>query len=484
MSNLKRDLKIIRLMLSEERRMNSAVIGKAQFLMFPVLILFMSLVIAISSKQLLRAMPMDQMYLILHSIMLIYGLGVGGFALFGERMAERRVGEVALLLETPTIQPVSFKEIFFSFYVKDIIYYLLYSIIPLIAGIALSMPLTGFKATSIIFLLLTITASFLLGISFSFFLSSMYVRWKAAFAAIVVALLAFFAGSYVTGLYDPTQFIPSVMLQRTGDPLYLLISVALILVFSAVAISTIKVRFGKTTEKFAEVMLPTAKKFAFARSYSTLMAKDWIDLVRSKTLVPVVGAYIGPLAFLAVIFWFLGSVLQLPLHFNLIFYAGMIGFFGVSIYGWLNLLDTSAFLQVLPVKVTQLVRTKLMLFTMIAVAASTGFLVALGIMQGELDMLWISLLVAYSTTSYTVVATALLTGLRTNSYLFDPKTLGKFAAVVIPPLIALTILSLNYSNSPMVSAAVILALSGILSLVSVILYRRIEARWGTESFTF
>ena len=484
MSGVKKDLKLIRLMLSEERRMNSAVIGKAQFLMFPILILFMSLVIALSSRQLLRAMPMDQMYLILHSIMLIYGLGVGGFALFGERMAERRIGEVAVLLETPTIHPISFREAFLAFYVKDIIYYLLYSIIPLIAGIAISMPLTGFKAISVLFLLLTMTASFLLGISFSFFLSSMYVRWKAVFGAIVVALMAFFVGGYATGQYDATQFIPSVMLQRTGDPLYLLISVLLILAFSAVALMTIKVRFGKTSEKFVESMLPTAKKFSFARSYSTLMAKDWIDLVRSRTLFPVVGAYIGPLAFLAVIFWFLGSVLQLPLHFNLIFYAGMIGFFGVSIYGWLNLLDTNAFLQVLPVKVTQVVRTKLMLFTMIAGVASTAFLIALGFLQAELEMLWISLLVAYATTSYTVASTALLTGLRTNSYLFDPKTLGKFAAIVIPPLIALTILSLNYSNDSFLSAVVILAISAALALTTVLVYRRIGKRWDRESFAF
>lgn len=471
-------------MLSEERRLNSAVIGKAQFLMFPLMILFMSLVLALASKQLLRTMPMTQLYIILHSIIIIYGLGVGGFALFGERMAERRVGEVSLILGTPVIHPISFREVFLAFYVKDIIYYLLYSIIPLIGGIALSIPLTGFQPVSVIFLLLTLTISFLFGISLSFFLSSMYVRSRILFGAIIIGLLVFILGDFIGGYYDATQFIPSLMFQLNGGPLYLLVSVALILLFSTVAILTVQVKFGKKSEHFEERMLPTARKFSFAGKYSTLMAKDWIDLVRSRTLAPVIGAYIGPLAFLAVIFWFLGSVLHLPLHFNLIFYAGMIGFFGVSIYGWLNLLDNTGFLEVLPVKVTQLVRTKLLLFTIIAGVASTAFLVALAILQNEFDMLWISLLVAYSTTSYTVTSTALLTGLRTNSYLFAPKTLGKFAAVVIPPLIILTILSLNYSNDQFVSAAVILAVSGMLALATVFVYRRIEARWGRESFTF
>ena len=79
---------------------------------------------------------------------------------------------------------------------------------------------------------------------------------------------------------------------------------------------------------------------------------------------------------------------------------------------------------------------------------------------------------------------AYLTGLRTNSYLFDPKTLGKFAAIVIPPLIVLTILSLYYSNNPLFSGTVILAISGLLALLTVFFYRRIEKRWDRESFMF
>lgn len=484
MSNFRRNLRIVRLMLTEERRLNGAIIGQWQFLLFPVMILLMAFVIALSSKNLLRAMPINDVYLILHSIMLIYGLGVGGFALFGNRIAEKRFGDITSILETPKILPVDFRSVFLDFYVKDTIYYMLYSIIPLVAGIGLTIPLTGFRMTSVLFLLLTITLSFLIGISFSFFLSSMYVRWKAIFAAVVLATIGLFAGGYFTHQYDATQLIPSIALQRTGDPIYILISTVLILIFSYIAVKTIKIRFGKAAEKYGEEMLPTARKFAFAKSHSTLMAKDWIDLIRSGTLVPVVSAYLGPLAFLALLFWLLGSVLMLPLHFNLIFYGAMIGFFGVSVYGWLNMLDTAAFLEVLPVSVSKVIRMKLLLFTMLAGATSTAFLVILGALQGELDMLWISLIVAYSTTFFTVTSIAYLTGLRTNSYLFDPRILAKFAAVVVPPLIAMTILSFNYAASALASASIILPLSGILVLATYLLYRGIDRRWGRESFVF
>ncbi|MDD1768284.1 MAG: hypothetical protein LUQ27_06965 [Methanomassiliicoccales archaeon] len=479
-----RDLKLIRLMMSEERRLNAAMIGKAQFSLFPVMILLMAFVIGLSSRQLLNALPIDQVYLILHSIIILYGLAVGGFALFGERIAQKRFGEVALLLETPTIQPIDFRHMFLAFYVKDIVYYITYSIIPLVAGIALTIPFTGFRIASVLFLLLTLSLSFLLGISFSFLLSSLYVRWKVAFAATIGAVLIVVAGGYLTGIYNLPQLVPPIMLQRTGDPLFLLLSVALVIAFSIVAIATIKVRFGVRTESYDARMLPTTSVFRFFGSYSAFMAKEWIDLRRSGTLMPVIGAYVGPLAFLAVLFWFLGDVLLLPLHFNMVFFAAMIGFFGVSIYGWLNLLDTTTFFEVLPVSVVRLVKTKLLMFSMLAASISTVFLVILSVIQAELHMLWISLIVAYCTTTYTVSSTAYLTGLRTNSYLFDPRVLLKFAAVVIPPLVVLTILSFYYIGDPLVSAIIILALSATLVAATLVFCRRIGEKWGRESFVF
>jgi len=167
----------------------------------------------------------------------------------------------------------------------------------------------------------------------------------------------------------------------------------------------------------------------------------------------------------------------------MIFYAAMIGFFGVSIYGWLSLLDTTTFYEVLPVNVVHLIKTKLLMFSILAGIISTAFLLVLSAMLAEVGMLWISLIVAYCTTVCTVASTAYLTGLRTNSYLFDPKVLAEFAAVVVPPLVALTILSFYFVSDPLVSAVIILALSGILVAVTLLFYRGIGRKWSRESFT-
>jgi len=485
MEQLARHLGLVRLMMSEERRLNASMIGGIQFLMFPVIILFMALVLSLASSQLLRSMPLDQAYLLLHAVIVLYGISVGGLALFSDRIAERRFGQTSLILQTPLTQPIDGRELFAAFYVKEIIYYFLYSIVPIIGGIALSIPVTGFPVTSVLFLLLTTTLSFLIGLSLSFFLSSMYVRSRALFGVLVGVMAVVFLTGFVTKAYDVADLIPSIALQRTHEPLYLAIALAVIALFSFVAIMTIQVKYsGRASERHEARMLETAGSFTFARSCSALMGKDWIDLLRSRTLVPVVSAYVGPLAILALMFWFIGNVLTVRLDLNMVFYAAMIGFFSVSIYSWLNMLDNNAFMEVLPVTVAQVIRTKLLLLSMVAAVTSTVFLIALGAMMGQLGTLPLGLVVGYVTTAYTVTSTAYLTGLRTNSYLFDPAVLAKFSGLSIPPLVALVIMSLSFWMDPLVVSILVLAVCGVLALVTYLLYRRIDARWGRESFVY
>ena len=112
MDKTQKILQMIKLMILEEYRMNAAMIGKTQFIFFPIIITFFALVLSISAPALLTSMSLHQIYLIFHLIILIYGLGIGGFALFGDSIAERRFGQLSLLLETPILQPINFNTIF------------------------------------------------------------------------------------------------------------------------------------------------------------------------------------------------------------------------------------------------------------------------------------------------------------------------------------------------------------------------------------
>jgi len=479
---LTKHLRLVRLMMREELRLNSGIVGRVQFLMFPVMMLVFSLVISAASPMLLANMPMDDVHRILHLLLFAYGFSVGGFAMFAQAMADRRFGSVTLMLSTPLQLPVSFRQVFAAFYVKDVIYYFFYSIVPLIGGMALSMPFTHFRAASLLFLMLTAMLAFLLGVSLSFALSSVNGRSRGAYLALAAVIGAAMVAALL-GVLPLESVLPPLMLQLSGEAIYLLISVALILALSVAAVMTLEVKFGKSESRYEAEMIPTAKRLS-RFSLGRLLAKDWIDLRRSRTLGPVMGAYVGPLALLALMCWFIEAAVDVSIPVNLIFYSAMIGFFSVSIYGWLNMLDAPAFLEVLPVKVSEMIRAKVMILAVFAGAMSTAFLIALGIFRHELSMTPVALMVGYASTAFTVCGTAYLTGLRTNSYLFDPKVLSRFAVMCVPPLIMLVLLSFSYPQDPLAFGAVLAFASAALIAGALMFHRGIESRWGRETFTW
>ena len=484
MEHWRKQLKIIHYMFLEEFRLQAAMVGLFQFLFFPVFILVCCLVLSIASNELLEEVALDRIYLILHGMVALYGLGVGGFALFGEEMAERRIGQVNLLLTTPTLHPVDFRSIFFLFYVKDTIFYLVFTICPIILGMGLSVPITGFSLSGLLYLTLGLSLSFLVGISFSFFLSTLYVRWKRVFTCVGLAALVLLVGAWQTDLYGLEHLLPSLMFQYTRELSYLGLTLLLILLFSAFAVRFLKLEFGRKSQRYPHQLLETEKRFSFIRNYSVFLAKEWIDLRRSGTLAPVMFAYIGPLVILSIMVWFLTDVAGLSLDFNMVFYSSMIGFFGITIYAWLNMVDAPNYYEVLPVTLPRLIKTKLVMFLLLSLSISTVFLVGLGLFRGEAGWLILGLPVAYTTTPYTVVVTAYLTGLRTNSYLFDPRILGRFMFMVALPLILIMLASFSLEEHGVVSVSIIGVVCAVLLVLIYPLYRGLERKWGRESFVF
>jgi len=482
MSELRKYLSLIKFMILEEFRMQAAMIGKFQFVFFSIFIAIFAFIISVFSPLLLKSTSLGDVYLIIHFVVIAYGIAVGAMGLFADQIMERRFGEVSFLLTTPTTQPISFKNIFMAFYIKDVLYYLLISILPLITGIALAVPFTTLKLTSVLFLGFTITLTFLFGISLSFFISSVYVRSKIAFGAIAAGLAALVIGSFVIPAYGLEHIVPSLMYQYTFNPLYLAITLVFIVVFSVFAAQFIKVEFGKKTFRYESEVFQTKKKFSFVKKQSNYMAKEWIDIRRSGTLGPIMGAYIGPLVFLWFVLWFLRNVLVIPINFNVVFYSGMIGLFSVTIYSWLNNTDAPDFYQVLPMTVARLVKTKMLMFALLTYAITAAFLIILSILNFELHLLWLGLIVGFITVTYALTTTAYLTGLRTNVYLFDIRVLAKFTAMVVPPLIMTIIASFMLTDSFTLSLAIIGIICVILALSAVFLYRNIDKRWSKESF--
>jgi hypothetical protein len=174
--------------------------------------------------------------------------------------------------------------------------------------------------------------------------------------------------------------------------------------------------------------------------------------------------------------------LAIPVGFNTVFYAAMVGFFGVLLYSWLTNVDLMDYFETLPVAVPKVIRTKLLTFLFLTLGISTAFVLAIAWINDEMQLLWLALPVLYITSTYMVVATAYLTGLSPNSFLFSPEILVKFAVVSILPDLCLTILSFSTGSTDTTATLGIVLVLGVLAVCALLFYRGIEEKWSGTSF--
>ena len=118
--------------------------------------------------------------LIIHANFLLLGFMVGAFGLLGGEVMTRRLGQASLLSYSARSLPLGERFIFANFVVKDTVYYFILWVFPFASGFMLASPFVGIPSSVPLLLTLTLTLSFLIGLSAIFFLSTVYVRsWLA-----------------------------------------------------------------------------------------------------------------------------------------------------------------------------------------------------------------------------------------------------------------------------------------------------------------
>jgi hypothetical protein len=418
---------------------------------------------------------------IVHISIFLYGMSVGAFAFLGIQIVERRFGRRNFLVAMPSLLPMSFKKTFFGLYLRDVIFYVALLIFPLILGLILSVPITHFSLMSIGLMFVAVLLSFLLGMSFSFFMSSIYMRSTRIFVGFVCVIILVALG-YGLKVYNIDLFMPSIKLQFTKEPLFLMESLALIVLLPLFATLMTPEQHETKVGKYKSVFPTFEKRFTFFKSYSTLLTKEFLDLKRSRTFGKILFSFVVPLIFLSFTSFLIKFGFNLPVGFNTIFYAAMLGFFGILIYSWLNNVDVTDYFETLPVTVPQLIKTRLIVFFILTLWISTIFVVAIGIINGDLGLIGLALVVMFITSMYMVITIAYLTGLRTNTSLFAPDVMLKFWALALLPDVCITILSFTIYSNIVYSIIGIVIVCSMLILASYILYRGIEQKWGRAEF--
>ena len=110
------------------------------------------------------------------------------------------------------------------------------------------------------------------------------------------------------------------------------------------------------------------------------------------------------------------------------------------------------------------------------------YLVVVGYLKGEMDLLLIGLFIMFTVSAYVGSVLAYLTGLFTNSYLLDAKILLQFSLSVVPVLLAETLFSFYYPVNSKFSTLYIAGLGLILVAASMVFLNRLDSRWKGRMF--
>ncbi|MCX9083356.1 MAG: hypothetical protein OIN87_00995 [Candidatus Methanoperedens sp.] len=476
------NINILKLMFKEEFRLQASFFNRSYFLFSSLAFILFTFIMGVTLPMMQRVISIDDMLLVAHWVLLFYGLGVGGFAMFADRILERRFGSVSLLIGSGYTLPISFTRLFFLFYIKDTIYYLFFTILPMILGLALASLFVPMSFSSLSFLFVSLALSFLLGISSSVLLFALLARLEAAGLAIaaVGGLYLWFSGF---DMKEAAAQFPALVFYHSHS-LYLLFGI-LITSLLLVAISSFFIKEvpapyeRRAKEIFTKIMYFTS---CLTSKYSPMLSKDAIDLARSGIIFPVMMTFLMPLLFLYAVTWFIESVMILDFDFSLLFYAALVGFLCTLLYSWLSNIDISECYNSLPLSMPHVIRTKMILFLFFTCIVAVPYLILVGYLKGEMDLLLIGIFMMITVSAFVGSVLAYLTGLFTKSYLLDPVILLQFSLAVIPILMVEILLSFYYPiNSGF--ATIYVALMGIVLVgASMVLLGKLDGRWKGKVF--
>lgn len=472
------------LFIKEEYRAQSSMF-KSSFLMYPVFIFAISALMGLLLIPMRTALSSYELITIAHLSIFIAGVFVGGFAMLQDRVLEQRIGGIRLLLNTTGTLPVTNREMFTYFYFKDILYYILMNVLPVLSGLYASTFITGMDV-NIILAAVTFIMAFIVGISACFALSTVIVRSKAISALVLVGMALVFACTLdaASPIVSVGKALPFVNAYAHGSVEDIIMSLAIFIVLSAFSLVLVREKSLYRERHYKSDYPSVAKRFAPFGKYAAMTAKEWIDLTRSGGLVSVLFSFLLPLLFLWGLLWLLSNVMtfmmgdsMVRLEFNTVFYAVIIGFFASLVYGWLNNLDSMESYKTLPVSMPDVIKAKLVLFCVLNTIISVAYLTLICVSRGELDILPFALYNMFMVSVYVGVFTAYMTGIFTNSMMFDYKVLTAYSLAVAPVLVVMVLMSF-YPSMLWPGAAS----ATVLGVIAYLLLGRIDKRWGRTGF--
>ncbi|MBW6452113.1 MAG: hypothetical protein K0B02_05300 [DPANN group archaeon] len=445
-------LTLLKNMLKEEFRIHTAMFSKWLFFIFPLIITLASVLISISISTI--DIPTQYLILLAHGAFLFYGLSVGSFGLNAKDALKIRLGNISFLAYSSKILPISPKKVFMIFAIKDILFYLAFTIIPVIIGIAITSLIINIYTELIPILFVSLTLSFLYGLSLSFLISVLYSRSRQEFLiassiltlALIITKNIWLNPETIISYFHPIAYFTTQSTQTLG---YSLITPLILFAISIFLLETDE----KNTHRDAKDLFKNLEKQISKRfqKTSSIISKDIIDMHRSIAgFSKIIFSFIIPISIVWFMLWFISETL-VPIKYSILTFALIIGIVSTSIYNWLNEFDSLENYRFLPVSIKNIMDAKINLYLLISLISSSIILLTIVLSMNKINLIFDAFIIMITSSIYVFSVLIYVAGLTPNIAIYDAKIFVKYLAYNLPVLVTLYVITLaDLDNTTMI----------------------------------
>jgi hypothetical protein len=457
-------LKLFRRMLVEEFRLHAELFGGGRFLVFPIFVAAMTA----GGVWLLGTTGTETATIVagLHALVLFFGMQVGTIGLVGRDAMRDALGDVTLLVFSARTLPISRKRLLGVFVVKDIVYYVVFFLTPVVVGFVPVAVAGGYAPARVPLLWLTVAATFALGSTASLTLAGIATRSKLVLVAVVAALVAaiILAPSTMVGLTPYAVYAePAVGTVALAGVVLAGALVAGPLVFEPSSTRTVR---RIETERYRQL----------SDRLGSYAARSLLDVARSSGSVWKVGFSLGVLfGVTALLLQQLAAATTLEPSGGIAF-GTLLGLGTFTTYNWVTQADEPREYLRYPDRLSAMYTGKLLAFFALSIPFGLAYLAAAAVWFPVTDLA-LGLVVFPLISLYVFGVTAYLTGLSANELLFDTALFAVYGAGLAAVAVPLLVASLAYGTAPLLSAGVAVGLSVVAAGLGAALTRRCGPRW-------
>jgi len=455
-------------MLREEWRMHSRLFGGVRFALFPA---FLTLLAAGTATFFAVAGASEATLLAgLHVVVALVGLQVGSIGLVGRDALENLLGDTTLLIYSARTLPVSERRLLFVFVVKDVAYYAVLFIAPLVVGTLPLVVLGSLSLGAVPLLLATAWLAFGFGVGLSLLFVGLATRSRLAPAVVAGGLLA---GGVLRPDLAATLTPYGLFVDPT--PAGAAVSVLLPLVGGAVGLRLFE--FDRRTPARTAANQFRALHGRLRRvDRQGLLAKSLLDVARSSGgLWKVLFSQGLVFGVVAVLLGYLPDIVPVRPSPGLTL-AAVLSLGAFTTYNWLCQYDDADFFGTYPIPLAAVFRAKLYGFLLLAVPAGLFYL-GLGVAVFGVGSLLVGAAVYLPVSLYVFGVTAYVAGLRPTELLFDTPVFAAFTVAMMAVLLPLVVLAIAYPLDPTLVAGLAVAVAVVAGGVGYALYRRAGPKW-------